>query len=300
MSGLNGILVLNKDKGMTSHACVSRVRKLFSIKKAGHTGTLDPDVTGVLPVCIGKATRLTEYVSDLPKAYRVRMKLGVATDTEDASGHEIERVAVSETLSEQDIVRVLQKRIGRQKQTPPMFSAVKIEGKKLYEWAREGKTIQRPEKEITIHRLDLIRVDREKDCVVIDCDVRCSKGTYVRTLCVDIGRDLGYPAHMSSLVRTESGSFTLEQSLSLEDLESQYESLRDGLLPMDRAVHHFPFTVTSDIERVQNGRWIQTSDLSRFENNEIIRVYASSGHFLALYRVKAENERYAAAEKVFL
>ncbi|GAB7388262.1 tRNA pseudouridine(55) synthase TruB [Bacillaceae bacterium] len=307
MRSFDGILLLNKPAGMTSHDCVNAVRKLFQTRKVGHSGTLDPAVSGVLPLCLGKATRLTEFLLDLPKEYEGELTLGIATDTEDAAGEVVERVPVTPPPTEGEIRAVFQQLEGELWQTPPMYSAVKMKGKRLYELAREGKTVERLPRKVTIYRLSLLGADLEREYPTIAFAVVCSKGTYVRTLCVEIGERLGYPAHMSRLVRTKSGPFSLEGCYSLEELARRKEegTLGECLLPLDAAVLHLP-AVTVNPEQtaaVVNGRpfSLRATGDAHLQGGQLIRVYSPRGEFLAVYRIDdvADTERTAKAVKVF-
>lgn len=213
---MDRIINILKPPNMTSHDVVGRLRRLTRIKRIGHTGTLDPMAAGVLPVCIGKSTKIIEYFENDSKTYRCEMTLGASTDTEDAWGTVLER---SETVpSEQSVRGVMMSFIGEIEQIPPMYSALKINGQKLYDLARQGKVVERKARLRRIHSIDIIHIDLEKKTVLYD--VCCSKGTYVRTLCHDIGVKLGCFAHMSFLMRTQSGQFSLENSVTLEELKS--------------------------------------------------------------------------------
>lgn len=213
---MDGILNLLKPPGMTSHDVVGFVRRTLQTKKVGHTGTLDPGVAGVLPICVGKATRLAEYIAGDDKAYRAEITFGLATDTQDSFG-EVTAEADASHLTRGDLAYVLPRFQGEIMQVPPMVSAVKVNGKKLYELAREGVEIEREARPVTIHKLQLLDF-RPGPRPVAFVDVVCSKGTYIRTLAVDIGAALNLPAHMSHLVRTRSGPFTLADAATLEDL----------------------------------------------------------------------------------
>ena len=214
---LHGVVPVNKPAGLTSHDVVNRIRRLSRQKKVGHTGTLDPAVKGVLPICLGQATRIAEYIQSLPKRYWGTLTLGAATDTQDHTGRVTEEQPVS-PLDPEQIDRVFRRFIGEIEQVPPMYSAVKVDGKRLYEWARQGREIKRSSRRVTVYSLERTGIEGGEQ-PRIHFDVRCSKGTYVRTLCVDLGKELGYPAHMSRLVRTESGPFTLEEAFTLDRLE---------------------------------------------------------------------------------
>jgi tRNA pseudouridine55 synthase len=211
---MNVVINLNKPKEISSQQAVIKVKKYFAARKAGHAGTLDPIATGVLIVCLNEATKITRFLSDLNKEYSVRLKFGERTDTFDVTGRIIEKKDCP-PLSVADISLVLSHFIGQIKQIPPMYSAIKIGGQQLYKLARKGVDIERPERKITIYRIDLINFEQP----YLDLNISCSKGTYIRTLCDDIGNNLGVGAHMVSLERTRVGSFRIEDSVSIEDLK---------------------------------------------------------------------------------
>ncbi|ASS99900.1 tRNA pseudouridine(55) synthase TruB [Geobacillus thermocatenulatus] len=256
---MDGVLLLNKPKGMTSHDCVAKVRRLLGVKKAGHTGTLDPNVSGVLPICLGKATRIAEFLTGTRKTYEGKVTLGAATTTEDADGDIIAARPVDRPIARAEIEAVFDSLTGEMEQTPPMYSAVKVGGKKLYEYARAGIEVERPTRRVTIYELELLD-EREQffgETVSFRFRVTCSKGTYVRTLSVMIGERLGYPAHMSDLIRTASGPFRLEDCVTFEDVERRAaDGTADALLiPIERALFHLPKYEINDkvAEKVKNG-----------------------------------------------
>lgn len=266
---MDGVLLLHKPAGMTSHDCVMRIRKLFQTKKVGHTGTLDPDVRGVLPICIGKATKIVELLTAEKKTYEGEVTLGIATTTEDASGDVVSIKPIERSIARHEIEHVLAKLTGEIEQTPPMYSAVKVNGKKLYEYARAGIDVERPKRHVHIYELQLLD-DRQVftgERISFRFRVTCSKGTYVRTLAVQIGEQLGYPAHMSRLVRTASGSFTLDQCVTFADIEQHLSAgtAHMLLLPIKRALAHLPTYVLNDEEerKVKNGALLPAlSDMS--------------------------------------
>ncbi len=227
---MNIVINLNKPKDISSQQAVTKVKKLFSAKRAGHTGTLDPFATGVLIVCLNEATKITRFLSDLDKEYMVKVKLGERTDTFDLTGRLLEKKDPF-LLSKKDVQDVLKNFIGRIKQTPPMFSAIKIKGQPLYKLARRGIEIKRPERLIHIFGLDLIGFALP----YLDLTIRCSKGTYIRTLCDDIGKALGVGAHITSLERTRVGNFRIEDSASIEELRWKKESIHS----IDSAISFF-------------------------------------------------------------
>ena len=220
---MDGIVVINKEKGCTSHDVVYKVKKLFG-KKVGHTGTLDPNATGVLPVLIGKGTELSQFLINHDKKYVATIELGIKTDTADVEGKVVEEKEVDEAVLTKEYVNcVLQKMIGKQKQVPPMYSAIKINGKKLYEYARSGKTVDVPEREIEIYDLKLLNIDvREK---LLTYEIYCSKGTYVRTVCEKIAEGLNTVGIMKDLKRTMVGEFKIEDAISVEELTKNVDNI---------------------------------------------------------------------------
>jgi len=220
---LDGVLVINKPAGWTSHDVVARARTLLGMSKVGHTGTLDPAATGVLVLCLGRATRIAEYLMSADKAYRAVLRLGVATDTQDATGTVVGRVA--ETLPDQAaIAEVMNRFVGRRQQVPPMYSAVKVQGVPLYKAARAGRTVSRSPREFTVRSLEILSIGPMPEGTAhlptldVTFDVVCSKGTYVRTLCADIGELLGAGGHLASLERRRVGRFCIEEAMSLDEL----------------------------------------------------------------------------------
>ena len=238
----DGVLNVLKPPGMTSHDVVACLRRIYKTKKVGHAGTLDPAAAGVLPVAVGKATRLLEYMTAAEKEYRAELSLGYATDTGDDTGAVIAEKEVLEFPSEEKIAAVLQSFLGSNEQVPPMYSAVKIGGKKLYEYAREGKTIERPSRIIDIFAIRLLQLEEKR----FTFSVSCSKGTYIRSLCEDIGAKLGYPATMSFLLRTRVGIFTAAEAFSLEEIAAEPEK---ALLPLDFGIGELP-EIALDKEKV--------------------------------------------------
>lgn len=287
----SGILVIDKEKGYTSFDVVARLRSILHIKKIGHTGTLDPDATGVLPVCIGKATKMCELITAYDKEYDAVMRLGVATDTEDISGNVIEEADVS-GVTEEDVRKAVSSFIGEYMQTPPMYSAKRINGKHLYELAREGVTVERKPVRVNISDIEI------KDMALprVSMRIACSKGTYIRTLCKDIGQAMGIPACMEELRRTRSGSFTLADAVQIDDKE-----LASHIIPIDRLFFEYPSaTVCAKAEKkLINGNRLFYDEVKLSEkvsDNEMIRVYYRDD-FAALYRMKGKE---LVLEKFFL
>lgn len=216
---MDGILPLWKERGMTSHDCVFKLRKILHTKKIGHGGTLDPDVEGVLPICVGKGTKVIEYMVDSGKTYEGEITLGFATTTEDVSGEIVEKKPVTTPLSTEQIDQAMAEMTGEITQIPPMFSAVKVNGKRLYEYARNGEEVERPQRKAMIYSFERTSEPIFNESAQTQSwrfKVVCGKGTYVRTLSVDTGKKLGYPAHMSDLTRTASGGLQAAQCLTLD------------------------------------------------------------------------------------
>jgi tRNA pseudouridine55 synthase len=298
---IEGVLPVLKPAGFTSHDVVAKVRRIVRERRIGHTGTLDPDVTGVLPLCLGRATRIVEYLQDMPKTYRTTLKLGISTTTEDMSGEIVERREVDK-IGEAQVRECLNRFMGTIWQTPPMYSAVKIQGKKLYELARQGIEVDRPPRQVTIHRLELLSMNLDLAYPEIGLEVECSKGTYIRTLCLDIGRALGYPAVMADLVRTRSGSFTLDQCISLERIEEATVdgTLSDYLIPVGRAISHMPAVLLPPPldEMALHGMKIPLEMLEEASRSALqvldsssdspVRVYSNGEQFIGIFR-RANN-----------
>ncbi len=297
----NGILILHKPRGMTSHDCVIRVRRLFETKKVGHTGTLDPDVNGVLPICIGKATKIVEYMTGQSKWYEGEVTLGVATTTEDKSGDVIATEKVEKRWNKREIEEVLRTFEGNIIQLPPMYSAVKVKGKRLYEYARSGETVERPQRNVTIHSLTLLSEPKiYGDTTSFKFRVHCSKGTYVRTLAVDIGKKLGYPAHMSDLVRTSSGPYHIDESYTFEQLEQLKEDgkLLTSLAELETALADLPKLVVdrNTEQKIKNGAIFPFK--KELEQNRFT-VYNEDGDCLAIYMRHPTEEGLIKPEKMF-
>jgi len=231
---LKGLINVLKPPGMTSSDVVVWMRRMLKIKKIGHTGTLDPGVAGVLPLCVGKGTRLAEYITEQGKAYRAEVTFGVTTDTQDAFGNEVHQTKPD--VKQSDLEREIPNFVGKISQLPPMYSAVRKEGKHLYEYARQGLSIERTPREVFIYNLKLIRwYEGEFPRAVLD--IECSKGTYIRTICHDLGQALGCGAYMSNLLRVRSGPFKIEESWTLEEIEEAVSgSTFDFLLPLTDAI----------------------------------------------------------------
>ncbi len=230
---MNGIINVYKEKDFTSHDVVAVVRKILGQKKVGHTGTLDPQAEGVLPVCVGKATKLSDYIMSSDKTYVAEVTLGITTTTQDHTGEITKKTPVK--FDENEIANVIKCFAGELFQMPPMYSAIKVNGKKLYELAREGEEIERKARKIFIERINIINFAPPDRFTI---EVVCSKGTYIRTLCADIGEKLGCGAHMSKLLRTRSGSFELKNAVKLNEIEEAMSNgqIENVIIPMSEAV----------------------------------------------------------------
>jgi tRNA pseudouridine55 synthase len=274
----SGILIIDKPQGWTSMDVCAKLRGILREKRIGHAGTLDPMATGVLPVFVGRATRAVEFASEGDKEYIAGLKLGIITNTQDTSGEVLEERPVSVTQDQLEAALVPFR--GDISQVPPMYSAIKINGKKLYELARKGREVERPARIVTIHSLT---VEGQTGPDEFTIRVRCSKGTYVRTLCHDIGQALGCGGCMSSLRRTIAAGFSLEQSVPLADFQTA-ENPADFLLPVDTCFAQYaPFSLPAELERkVRNGMTVKVSGLT----DGTYRVYSPDGVFLALSRAE--------------
>lgn len=285
---MEGILPLYKPAGLTSHDCVFKLRKILKTKKVGHTGTLDPDVTGVLPICIGKATKVAEYITDAGKAYEAEITLGFSTTTEDASGEVVEKKIINRTITRKEVEKVLASMTGEIDQTPPMYSAVKVGGIRLYEYARKGIEVERPTRRVRIYSINLLDKETEfaGETVRFHIRVSCGKGTYIRTLAVMIGNVLGYPAHMSKLIRIQSASYTLDDCLSFEEIEKLMAEgkISSVLRPLESALSHLPKLCINDkvAEKVKNGAILEVPENLKTCDGPII-AETVNGQALAIY-----------------
>ncbi|MCJ0909021.1 tRNA pseudouridine(55) synthase TruB [Mammaliicoccus sciuri] len=291
---------------MTSHDVVFKLRKILKTKKVGHTGTLDPEVSGVLPICVGKATRVSDYVMESGKSYRAEVTIGVSTTTEDQTGEIVDQKRVDQNLWDKDEINVTLKQLeGDIEQIPPMYSAVKVNGKKLYEYARQNIEVERPVRRVHINSIDLISdIIYENDTCKFEIEVECGKGTYIRTLATQIGALLNYPAHMSHLIRLKSGGFSLEQAIKLDDLREivEQDKLQDVILPLEYGLNGLTKITVHDkniVTRIQNGQKIEKSLIDESKHD---------GEFVVWYKDKAiaimdtydKNETLYKPKKVFL
>lgn len=296
----HGIINIYKEKGYTSHDVVAKLRGILKQKKIGHTGTLDPDAEGVLPVCLGKATKLCDLLTSQDKVYETVMKLGIVTDTQDMSGKIIVQREV--VLTEEDIINGIQSYIGEYQQIPPMYSALKVNGKKLYELAREGIEIERKARTVYIHSIQIQGIEKDE----VRMSVHCSKGTYIRTLCHDIGEKLGSGACMKTLLRTKAGQFSLKDSIKLSTVVEYKSQDRLNILitPIDSMlVEYSPVKIKEEyIRYLHNGNRLGVDMIESLDEGELtkqIRVYDREEHFLGLYEYNDYKKDYKPV-KLFL
>ncbi len=283
---VNGVLLLDKPQGISSNTALQKARRLYRAEKAGHTGVLDPLATGLLPVCFGEATKFAQYLLDADKAYTATLKLGEASSTGDAEG-EIVATARAD-ISTAEFQTACQALTGAIRQVPPMFSALKYEGRPLYEYARKGIVIERKARDITIYSINVEAFDAPQAVI----NVRCSKGTYIRTLSEDIAKHIGTFAHLTALRRTETAGFTIAQSHSLETLEALSEAARDALLlPCDVLVQHLP-KITLNNEAVKMLKFGQQPEFNGdLPADTPIRVYSENSEFIGLADYLADKGR---------
>ena len=291
---LSGIIVIDKHEGVTSHTIVSKCRRLFDTSRIGHTGTLDPMATGVLPVMVGRAAKASDYLMADDKEYECRFVLGFETDTEDVTG---DVISTSTFLPpENDVIETACGFIGKQSQIPPMYSAIKVNGRKLVDLARRGETVERKAREIEIKALEIKKYSENEYFM----KVKCSKGTYIRTLCADIGKKLGCGAAMSSLRRTQSGCFTIETSIGIAELEAMsYEERVKRLMPVESVFLHLPEISLTDAEkkRIRDG---MTLDMECSGITGLVRL-RSNGEMFALGKATSEDgHTVVKQEKLFI
>ena len=286
----NGIINVYKEKGFTSFDVVAKMRRIFGQKKIGHTGTLDPDATGVLPVCLGKATRVCDLLTDKDKEYEAVLLLGKKTDTGDISGKILEEADVSGT--ETMIEEAISSFVGESMQIPPMYSALKVNGKKLCDLARAGITVERKARKITIYEIKILEMNLPR----VRFFVSCSKGTYIRTLCEDIGKKLSLPACMESLVRTRVADFTIDQAYRLDEIENLVQQGRQGEIvkKTDVVFLHYPqVTAKREYEKLlYNGNRMKPEffyDYEEVYKDDSIRVYDEKKNFIGIYQYDSQR-----------
>lgn len=302
---MEGLLPLWKERGMTSHDCVFKLRKILHTKKIGHGGTLDPDVDGVLPICIGKATKVIEYLTDSGKTYQGEITLGFSTTTEDKSGEIVREKFVEQPVTTEAIDQVMASFIGEINQIPPMYSAVKVNGKRLYEYARNNETVERPVRKAVIYRFERTSEpvwNKEKGSMSWRFEVECGKGTYVRTLAVDTGEKLGYPAHMSDLTRTASAGMKQEQAITLQQVAEFMENgtIDEYLLPIEKGVERFKRVDIDETTwmKVKNGMRLAypVFGLSEMPTEEIALFY--QGKVVSIYQPNPKEKNSLKPSKV--
>lgn len=296
----NGIINIYKEAGFTSHDVVAKMRGICKQKKIGHTGTLDPDATGVLPVCLGSGTKLCDMLTDKDKEYVAELLLGVSTDTQDVTGQVLCEKSVE--VTEEQVRETILGFQGDYMQIPPMYSALKVNGKKLYELAREGKEVERAARPVEIHEIEIL----EMNLPIVKMRVACSKGTYIRTLCADIGDKLGCGGTMKSLLRTKVGSFGLEKAVTLAQLEQIRDENRmdEILFPVESAFDNCPSLHVKEEFRklLDNGNSIypsQTMEKKTYTAGKWVKVYRADESFVGVYAFDAERKWYKPV-KMFL
>lgn len=290
---MDGILNIYKEKDFTSHDVVAKLRGILHMKKIGHTGTLDPQATGVLPVCLGRATKACDMMTEKSKVYEAVLLLGITTDTEDMTGQILEQKEVS--CSEAEVKAAAESFRGSYEQIPPMYSAIKVNGKKLYELAREGKNIERKARPVTIYDLTILKIDLPR----VHMEITCSKGTYIRSLCRDIGEKLGCGGCMEELVRTRVGHFLIEDALTLNQVEAlmKQERILEVLEPTDRVFASCPavYAAKRDRKLVRNGNPLPETSLKLTDETKAsgqwIRLYDDENNFIGIYQYDSDKKR---------
>ncbi|WP_054738692.1 tRNA pseudouridine(55) synthase TruB [Cellulosilyticum ruminicola] len=296
---LNGIINVYKECGYTSHDVVAKVRGILRERRVGHTGTLDPEAEGVLPLCIGPATKVVPYLTDADKCYEAEVILGVTTTTEDATGEILETRPVN--VTKEQVEEVVKSFIGTYEQIPPMYSAIKVNGVRLYELARKGIVVERPKRQVTIYNCEIVETLHKNRFKI---RVHCSKGTYIRTLCTDIGEKLGCGAHMGTLLRTKVGHYELEDSLKLSELEAVKEQITEHIEGLEEIFKNLPkCTIKASLEKLlYNGNALKLHAVEKFDESykkDFIRIYDTKGSFIALYKWD-EAKKCLQVERMFL
>lgn len=283
---MDGIINVYKEKGFTSHDVVAKLRGILHIKKIGHTGTLDPDAVGVLPVCIGKGTKLCDMITDTDKTYEAVMLLGISTDTQDISGNVLSKKDVA--VDEKTLIETIDSFVGEYKQIPPMYSAIKVNGRKLYQLAREGIEIERSPRDVYIRSIHINDMNLQDGEPSVTMTVSCSKGTYIRTLCHDIGEKLGCGACMKSLSRTRVGRFYIDDSYTINqiaalNLKGELSSI---VTPVDSMFDYPEIRIKREYDKLlYNGNQLPLSAGKALDGNtdDKVRIYNESGEFIGIY-----------------
>ena len=277
MQDINGIIVINKPKEYTSHDVVAKVKKILNIKKVGHTGTLDPNATGVLPLLLNTGTKLSKYLIEHDKEYEVTLELGIKTDTADIEGNVIKKEKVNwEKLN--DIEETLNTFLGEQTQIPPIYSAIKVNGKKLYEYARSGQNINIEPRNIQIYKIELQKIDKQKN--EINFRVHCSKGTYIRSLCEDIAQKLGTIGYMKELTRTKVGNFTINEAVKIEEIENNKEQIiKEKLISIEK---FFESKESIKLNKKQLDKFLNGVKIRIDKQENICRIYNENNEFIGI------------------
>ena len=294
---MNGIIPLYKERGMTSHDCVNQLRRILHTKKIGHSGTLDPNVDGVLPICVGSATKVVDYLMTFGKTYRGTITLGFSTTTEDLDGDVVEERKLPEPFNDDQLASAMAMLTGEIIQIPPMYSAVKVDGRKIYQYARAGKEVKRPERKIMIYaftQLGTTKFDKETGHQEVHFEVRCSKGTYIRTLAVDLGKQLGVPAVMSDLSRISSGSFDVKETVTLDEIKDAVDEENTDyswLYPIKRALAKYPEVPLTDElwDAVKHGVWLYSEEI---DTTEPVVALSFNGEIKCLYQLMENKTQY--------
>lgn len=297
---INGIINVHKEEGFTSHDVVAKLRGICGQKKIGHTGTLDPMATGVLPVCLGSGTKVCDMLTDKDKEYVAELLLGCTTDTQDVTGEVLSQCEVA--VSEEEVRKAVMSFVGDYEQVPPMYSALKVNGKKLYELAREGKEVERKARPVRILEIEILDIQLP----VVKMRVACSKGTYIRTLCADIGEKLGCGGTMKSLVRSKVSEFILDEALTLGQLQKLKDEgrLLEAVMPVDGCFAECPALHVKEQWRklLENGNAFyanQTLENKTFPAGQWVRIYREEGSFAGIYAYDAGKKWYSPI-KMFL
>ena len=287
---MDGILVIRKEKGYTSHDVVAKLRGILHMKKIGHTGTLDPAAEGVLPVALGRGTRLVELLTEKEKTYEAVLRLGVSTDTQDMTGTILSEKPV--TVTEEEVRETVASFVGEQMQVPPMYSALKVDGKKLYELAREGKTVERKPRAVQFYEIEIKKIELP----YVRFSVTCSKGTYIRTLCHDIGQKLGCGGCMEELLRTRSGNFVWEDSMTLAQVEEAVRNgtIGDRVISIGQVLKDYPeiFCTREGDRLLENGNALAERFVRGEHKEGWVRMYASDGTFTGIFQWDKGKKKY--------